>query len=176
LIRNHYVGRTFIEPEQSIRHFGVKIKLNPVKELLQGKKVILIDDSIVRGTTSRKIVEMVRSAGALEVHVRICSPPTISPCYYGIDTPTHEELIGNNKTLEEIRDFTQADTLAYLSLDGMKEAVSDQQDFCSACFDLNYPIAISQETPQKYLFEQVEEGEKESQEKAEQPGTLTPDP
>jgi amidophosphoribosyltransferase len=176
LIRNHYVGRTFIEPEQSIRHFGVKIKLNPVKELLQGKKVILIDDSIVRGTTSRKIVEMVRSAGALEVHVRICSPPTISPCYYGIDTPTHKELIGNNKTLDEIRDFTQADTLAYLSLDGMKEAVSDQQDFCSACFDLNYPIAISQETPQKYLFEQVEEGEKESQEKAEQPGTLTPDP
>ena len=176
LIRNHYVGRTFIEPKQSIRHFGVKIKLNPVKELLQGKKVILIDDSIVRGTTSRKIVEMVRSAGALEVHVRICSPPTISPCYYGIDTPTHEELIGNNKTLEEIRDFTQADTLAYLSLDGMKEAVSDQQDFCSACFDLHYPIAISQEPPQKYLFEQVEEGDKESQEKAEQPETLTPDP
>ncbi len=161
LIRNHYVGRTFIEPKQSIRHFGVKIKLNPVKELLQGKKVILIDDSIVRGTTSRKIVEMVRSAGALEVHVRICSPPTISPCYYGIDTPTHEELIGNNKTLEEIRDFTKADTLAYLSLEGMKEAVSDQQDFCSACFDLQYPIAISQETPQKYLFEQIEEGEEE---------------
>jgi len=161
LIRNHYVGRTFIEPKQSIRHFGVKIKLNPVKELLQGKKVILIDDSIVRGTTSRKIVEMVRSAGALEVHVRICSPPTISPCYYGIDTPTHEELIGNNKTLEEIRDFTKADTLAYLSLKGMKEAVSDQQDFCSACFDLQYPIAISQETPQKYLFEQIEEGEEE---------------
>ena len=153
LIRNHYVGRTFIEPRKSIRHFGVKIKLNPVKELLQGKKVILIDDSIVRGTTSRKIVEMVRSAGAMEVHLRISSPPTVAPCYYGIDTPTHEELIGNNKTLEEIRTYTEADTLAYLSLEGMKEAVSDQKDFCSACFDLQYPIAISQETPQKHLFE-----------------------
>ena len=161
LIRNHYVGRTFIEPKQSIRHFGVKIKLNPVKELLQGKRVILIDDSIVRGTTSRKIVEMVRSAGALEVHIRISSPPTVSPCYYGIDTPTHEELIGANKTLEEIREFTEADTLAYLSIKGMKEAVSDQQDFCSACFDLQYPIAISQETPQKHLFERDGQGEEE---------------
>ncbi len=159
LIRNHYVGRTFIEPKQSIRHFGVKIKLNPVKELLQGKKVVLIDDSIVRGTTSRKIVEMVRSAGALEVHVRITSPPTISPCYYGIDTPTHEELIGANKTLEEIREFTKADTLAYLSIDGMKKAVSDDHDFCSACFDIQYPIAISHETPQKHLFEPHEEAE-----------------
>jgi amidophosphoribosyltransferase len=162
LIRNHYVGRTFIEPRKSIRHFGVKIKLNPVKELLQGKKVILIDDSIVRGTTSRKIVEMVRSAGALEVHLRISSPPTVSPCYYGIDTPTSEELIGANKTLEEIRAFTKADTLEYLSIEGMKEAVSDQQDFCSACFDLHYPIPISKETPQKHLFEQDEtEGEGE---------------
>ncbi|MEE8349947.1 MAG: amidophosphoribosyltransferase [Acidobacteriota bacterium] len=169
LIRNHYVGRTFIEPKQSIRHFGVKIKLNPVKELLEGKRVILIDDSIVRGTTSRKIVEMVRSAGALEVHVRISSPPTISPCYYGIDTPTHEELIGANKTIEEIREFTKADTLNYLSIEGMKEAVSDKQDFCSACFDVNYPIAISHETPQKNLFERDEErgeeGEKEEEEK-----------
>ena len=161
LIRNHYVGRTFIEPKQSIRHFGVKIKLNPVKELLQGKKVILIDDSIVRGTTSRKIVEMVRSAGALEVHVRITSPPTISPCYYGIDTPTHEELIGANKTVEEIREFTEADTLAYLSIEGMKEAVSDDHDFCSACFDVQYPIAISQETPQKHLFERDQAAEEE---------------
>lgn len=156
LIRNHYVGRTFIEPRQSIRHFGVKIKLNPIKELLQGKKVILIDDSVVRGTTSRKIVEMVRFSGALEIHMRISSPPTISPCYYGIDTPTHEELIGANKTVEEIREFTKADTLAYLSIEGMKEAVSDQQDFCSACFDLQYPIAISQATPQKNLFESQE--------------------
>lgn len=164
LIRNHYVGRTFIEPRKSIRHFGVKIKLNPVKELLQGKKVVLIDDSIVRGTTSRKIVEMVRSAGAVEVHLRISSPPTVSPCYYGIDTPTHEELIGNNKTLEEIRAYTEADTLVYLSLEGMKEAVSDKQDFCSACFDLQYPIAISKETPQKHLFERDEEGEEEEEE------------
>ena len=153
LIRNHYVGRTFIEPKQSIRHFGVKIKLNPVKELLEGQRVILIDDSIVRGTTSRKIVEMVRSTGAREVHLRISSPPSVSPCYYGIDTPTHSELIGANKTVEEIRKFTGADTLTYLTLEGMKEAVSDPQNFCSACFDLQYPIAISQETPQKHLFE-----------------------
>jgi amidophosphoribosyltransferase len=161
LVRNHYVGRTFIEPRQSIRHFGVKLKLNPVKELLQGKKVILIDDSIVRGTTSRKIVEMVRSAGALAVHLRISSPPTVSPCYYGIDTPTHEELIGANKTLEEILEFTKADTLAYLSIEGMKESVADQNNFCSACFDVQYPIAISQETPQKHLFERDEEAEEE---------------
>lgn len=157
LIRNHYVGRTFIEPKQSIRHFGVKIKLNPVRELLEGKRVILIDDSIVRGTTSRKIVEMVRSTGAREVHLRISSPPTISSCYYGIDTPTHEELIGANKIVEEIRDFTGADTLAYLSLEGMKEAVADEQNFCSACFDAEYPISISLETPQKSLFEEEPE-------------------
>jgi len=153
LIRNHYVGRTFIEPKQSIRHFGVKIKLNPVRELLENQRVILIDDSIVRGTTSRKIVEMVRDAGAREVHIRISSPPTISSCYYGIDTPTQEELIGANKVVEEIREFTRADTLAYLSLEGMKEAVSDEQNFCSACFDAEYPISISLETPQKSLFE-----------------------
>ena len=153
LIRNHYVGRTFIEPKQSIRHFGVKIKHNPVKELLENKRVILIEDSIVRGTTSRKIVELVRSAGATEVHLRISSPPTISPCYYGIDTPTHRELIGANRSVEEILEFTGADTLHYLSLEGMKEAVSDEQNFCSACFDGEYPISISLETPQKSLFE-----------------------
>jgi amidophosphoribosyltransferase len=153
LIRNHYVGRTFIEPKQSIRHFGVKIKLNPVKELMEDQRVILIDDSIVRGTTSRKIVEMVRSAGAREVHLRISSPPTISSCYYGIDTPTTDELIGANKVVEEIRDFTGADTLAYLSVEGMKEAVSDEQNFCSACFDAEYPISISLETPQQNLFD-----------------------
>jgi len=153
LIRNHYVGRTFIEPRQAIRHFGVKVKLNPIRELLEGRRVVLIDDSIVRGTTSRKIVEMVRSAGAQEVHVRITSPPTISPCYYGIDTPTHGELIGANKTIEEIRQFVDADSLSYLSLEGMKEAVSDGQDFCSACFDRQYPIPLAQETPQKSLFE-----------------------
>ncbi len=153
LIRNHYVGRTFIEPSQSIRHFGVKVKLNPVRPLLEGRRVILIDDSIVRGTTSQKIVEMVRSAGAREVHLRVSSPPTISPCHYGIDTPTHRELIANQKTLEEIRAFTGADTLAYLSLEGLKAAVGDRGDFCSACFDNQYPIEIRRATPQKTLFQ-----------------------
>lgn len=155
LIRNHYVGRTFIEPKKSIRHFGVKVKLNPVKELLDGRRVVLIDDSIVRGTTSRKIVELVRAAGAREVHLRISSPPTISPCYYGIDTPTREELIAANKSVEETRDFTGADSLAYLSMEGMKAAVFDQQNFCSACFDRNYLIPLTRETTQKQLFEEV---------------------
>ena len=153
LIRNHYVGRTFIEPRQSIRHFGVKIKLNPVRELLDGKRVVLVDDSIVRGTTSQKIVEMVRAAGAREVHFRISSPPTVSPCYYGIDTPTHGELIGANKTLGEIGEFVGADSLAYLSLEGMKESVAAQENFCSACFDEDYPITISREVVQKELFD-----------------------
>jgi amidophosphoribosyltransferase len=153
LVRNHYVGRTFIEPKQSIRHFGVRVKLNPVKELLKGKRIVLIDDSIVRGTTSRKIVEMVRSTGAVEVHVRVSSPPTISPCYYGIDTPTHRELIAANHTLEEVRQFIGADTLCYLSLEGMKEAVGDRQDFCSACFDERYPISVVHERQQRELFE-----------------------
>ena len=160
LIRNHYVGRTFIEPKQSIRHFGVKIKLNPVKELLKDKKVILIDDSIVRGTTSRKIVELVRWAGATEVHLRISSPPTVSPCYYGIDTPTHRELIGANKTVEEIRTYTGADSLSYLSLEGMQKAVSSKGNFCSACFDEKYPIPISRDSLQKRLFETEEESAK----------------
>lgn len=155
LIRNHYVGRTFIEPKQSIRHFGVKIKLNTVRELLEGKRVVLIDDSIVRGTTSRKIVQMVRSAGAREVHMRISSPPTISPCYYGIDTPTREELIAAIKSVEEIRDFITADSLVYLSLEGMKSAVSDQGDFCSACFDRSYPISLARQSPQRSLFEDL---------------------
>ena len=154
LIRNHYVGRTFIEPRESIRHFGVKIKLNPVRELLKDRRVILIDDSLVRGTTSQKILEMVRAAGAREVHMRISSPPTISPCFYGIDTPTQEELIGANKTVEEIREFIGADSLAYLSLEGMKASVSDRGDFCSACFDRNYPVAITPQVAQRPLFEQ----------------------
>ncbi len=152
LIRNHYVGRTFIEPKDSIRHFGVKIKLNPVRELLKNKRIILIDDSIVRGTTSRKIVEMVRAVGAREVHLRISSSPTISPCFYGIDTPTCEELIGANKTVDEIRQFTGADSLYYLSIKGLKTAVKDRGNFCSACFDKNYPISITSETSQKSLF------------------------
>jgi amidophosphoribosyltransferase len=119
LIRNHYVGRTFIEPSQSVRDFGVKLKLNPVRSLLEGKRVVLIDDSIVRGTTSRKIVRMIRNAGAKEVHMRISCPPTISPCFYGVDTPSKKQLIAANKTIEEIREYVGADSLAYLSLDGM---------------------------------------------------------
>ena len=118
LVRNHYIGRTFIEPQSQIRHFGVKIKLNPVRDLIEGKRVVLIDDSIVRGTTSQKIVKMVREAGAREVHMRISCPPTISPCYYGVDTPTQTELIAAQKTIEEIRQFVGADSIGYLSLKG----------------------------------------------------------
>ncbi len=127
LIRNHYVGRTFIEPKQSIRSFGVRIKLNPVREILAGKRVVLIDDSIVRGTTSRKIVSMVREAGAREIHVRISSPPTTGPCYYGIDTPLKSELIASSHTVPEIRDWIGADSLAYLSNEGLLAAVGDPQ-------------------------------------------------
>jgi len=152
LVRNNYVGRTFIQPSPSIRHFGVRVKLNPVKELLRNKRIILIDDSIVRGTTSQKIVDMVRSAGAREVHLRISSPPTIAPCYYGIDTPTYRELIAAQKNVEEIRQFIGADSLAYLSLEGMKAAVGDRGDFCSACFDERYPITVGGEHRQKELF------------------------
>ncbi len=143
LIRNHYVGRTFIEPSQAIRDFGVKLKLNPVRHLLQGKSVVLVDDSIVRGTTSRKIVRMVRNAGAREVHLRISCPPTISPCYYGVDTPTKGELIAANSTVEEIRRFVGADTLGYLSLSALREAVGDERlEYCYACYTGDYPTDI----------------------------------
>jgi amidophosphoribosyltransferase len=141
LIRNHYVGRTFIEPQQSIRHFGVKIKLNPVREVIEGKRVIVIDDSIVRGTTSRKIVKMVRNAGAKEVHVLISSPPTSYPCYYGIDTPNRKELISSSHTIEEITKYITADSLGYLSKEGLIRAVSPgSTDYCTACFSGDYPI------------------------------------
>jgi len=141
LIRNHYVGRTFIQPQQSIRHFGVKVKLNPVRSILNGKRVILVDDSIVRGTTSRKIVRMVRAAGAREVHVRISCPPTISPCFYGVDTPRKAELIGATHTLEEIREFLEADSVAYLSLDGMLSAVqTERSSYCTSCYTGVYPV------------------------------------
>ncbi len=141
LIRNHYVGRTFIEPRQSVRDFGVRLKINPVRSLLQGKRVVLIDDSIVRGTTSRKIVRMVRNAGAKEVHMRISCPPTISPCFYGVDTPSKKELIAANKSVEEIREFIGADSLAYLSLPGMKKACGDgvKTTYCTACYTGTYP-------------------------------------
>jgi len=144
LIRNHYVGRTFIEPQQSIRHFGVKLKLNPVREVIEGKRVIVVDDSIVRGTTSRKIVKMIRNAGAKEVHVRISSPPTSFPCFYGIDTPSRKELISASHTIEEIARYITADSLCYLNLDGLHAALAQfgdhKIDFCEACFSGNYPI------------------------------------
>jgi amidophosphoribosyltransferase len=141
LIRNHYVGRTFIQPQSSIRHFGVKVKLNPVKSILDGKRVVLVDDSIVRGTTSRKIVRMVRAAGAKEVHVRISCPPTISPCFYGIDTPRKSELIAATHTLDEIRDFLEADSVAYLSHEGMMAAVgAGNGSYCSSCYTGHYPV------------------------------------
>ena len=141
LIRNHYVGRTFIEPSQSVRDFGVKLKLNPVKSLLAGKRVVLIDDSIVRGTTSRKIVRMIRSAGAAEVHMRVSCPPTISPCFYGVDTPSKQQLIAANKSIEEIREYIGADSLAYLSVEGLKRACGDGQKttYCTACYTGQYP-------------------------------------
>jgi amidophosphoribosyltransferase len=139
LIRNHYVGRTFIEPEQRVRDFGVKLKLNPVHNLLEGKRVILIDDSIIRGTTSRKIVRMVRGAGATEVHLRISCPPTISPCFYGVDTPRKQDLIAANNTIDEIRQYIEADSLAYLSLDGLYKSCGSNQGFCVACYTGNYP-------------------------------------
>ena len=143
LIRNHYVGRTFIEPEQNIRDFGVKLKLNPVRSVLEGQRVVLVDDSIVRGTTSRKIVRIIRGAGAREVHVRISCPPTLAPCFYGIDTPTQKELIAWNHSIEEIRKYLGADSLAYLSLDGLRGAVGDPQgEFCTACYTGHYPTKL----------------------------------
>lgn len=146
MIRNHYVGRTFIEPKQSIRSFGVKIKLNPVRELLRGKRVILVDDSIVRGTTSRKIVAMVRAAGAKEVHLRISSPPTTHSCFYGIDTPTREQLIASAHSVEEIREYIGADSLGYLSHADLQRSVQDPdgESFCYACFNGEYPIPITE--------------------------------
>ena len=143
LIRNHYVGRTFIQPQQAIRHFSVKIKLNPVRSVLEGRRVVLIDDSIVRGTTSRKIVKMVRAAGAKEVHMRIACPPTISPCFYGVDTPSKSELIAATHSVEEIRQFIEADTLAYLSLDGLLASVAPQNgSYCTSCYTGHYPVAF----------------------------------
>ncbi|MGQ0735173.1 MAG: amidophosphoribosyltransferase [Acidobacteriota bacterium] len=143
LIRNHYVGRTFIEPAQSIRHFGVKVKLNPVRSILAGQRVVLIDDSIVRGTTSRKIVKMVRAAGAREVHLRISCPPTVSPCFYGVDTPRRSELIAATHSLEEIRKYIGADSLGYLSFEGLLEAVgARRQHYCTSCYTGQYPVAF----------------------------------
>jgi amidophosphoribosyltransferase len=149
LMRSHYMGRTFIEPSQQIRHFGVKLKLSPVREVLAGKRVVVVDDSIVRGTTSQKIVGMIRGAGAREVHMRISSPPTVGPCRYGIDTPTREELIASAHSPEEIRKYVGADSLGYLSLEGLFASVNGvreegQDGFCDACFSNNQPINIQQ--------------------------------
>ena len=159
LIRNHYVGRTFIEPQSQIRHFGVKLKLNAVKKIIAGKRVAIIDDSIVRGTTSRKIVKMLRDAGAKEVHLRISAPPILHPCFYGIDTPNKEELIAHTNNLEETRLYLAADSLAYLSLEKMMEVLENgKKKFCSACFDGNYPVPITDkklDTNQMGLFDKV---------------------
>lgn len=144
IIRNHYVGRTFIEPKQSIRSFGVKVKLNPQSEILKGKKVVIVDDSLVRGTTSKKIVELVRAFGAREVHMRIAAPPTVSPCFYGVDTPTKDQLIASNKSLEEIKAFIGADSLGYVSSQGLLKSAESRtgQTFCDACFSEKYPTPL----------------------------------
>jgi amidophosphoribosyltransferase len=153
LVRNHYVGRTFIEPKQSIRHFGVKVKLNPVRSVVAGKRVILVDDSIVRGTTSKKIVKMLKAAGASEIHMRISSPPTKNPCHYGIDTPRRKELVASTHDLEETRKFIEADSLGYLSLEGMLTAFGrSENDSCAACFSGRYPIPLTVPDPQATLF------------------------
>ena len=155
LVRNHYIGRTFIEPAQHIRNFGVRIKLNPVREILAGKRVALIDDSIVRGTTSRKIVQLCRDAGAEEVHVRISSPPTIGPCVYGIDTPKSEELIAAQHSVEEIQGFLGADSLGYLSLEGLLRATGREGDkVCTACWSDEQPVKLPRaDTQQMGLFD-----------------------
>jgi amidophosphoribosyltransferase len=153
LIRNHYVGRTFIEPHQNIRHFGVKIKLNALPGYLKGKRVVVVDDSLVRGTTSRKIVKMLRAAGAAEVHLRLSSPPIISPCFYGIDTPTKSELIASSHSLQEIERYVTCDTVAYLSVEGLAK-VAGASGYCNACFTGKYPVSIiDQRSPQMRLFE-----------------------
>ncbi len=141
IMRNHYVGRTFIEPTQEVRDLKVKMKLTPIKHKIAGKKLVVIDDSIVRGTTSKRIVRMLKEAGAKEVHMRIASPATIAPCFYGVDTPTKEELIASRMNLDEICKYIEADSLAYLSIDGIVRAIKDKrEDYCFACFDENYPI------------------------------------
>lgn len=164
LIRNHYVGRTFIEPKQSIRNFGVKVKLNPVREILRNKRVVLVDDSLVRGTTSKKIVSIVRAAGAKEIHMRVTAPPIIAPCYYGIDIPTRHELIASTKSVEAIRKFIGADSLGYLSLEAVLHSVGDKNDYCTACFTNRYPTEVaadgsSADERQKSLFGAAESEE-----------------
>jgi amidophosphoribosyltransferase len=166
LIRNHYVGRTFIQPQQSIRHFGVRVKLNPVRSILEGQRVVLVDDSIVRGTTSRKIVRMVKAAGAREVHMRISCPPTISPCFYGVDTPQRSELIAATHTQEEIRKYLDAESLSYLSLEGLLKAVGNgRHSYCTSCYTGNYPVSFPRDQ-QAYLqltLKHVEEEDRKAE-------------
>lgn len=163
LIRSHYIGRTFIEPSQSIRHFGVKLKLLPVESVIKGKRVVVIDDSIVRSTTSRKIVSMLKDVGASEVHFRVSSPPTVAPCFYGIDTPSRKELVASNHSVEEIRQHLQADSLVYLSIEGMIESSNcDATSFCHACFSEQYPIPFPREDQERYRkFSEKEESSEE---------------
>src|SRR6202165_4570449 len=164
LVRSHYIGRTFIEPRQSIRHFGVKIKFNPVAELLRDKRIVLIEDSLVRGTTLRKVIPMLRQAGAREVHMRIAAPPTTNSCFYGIDTPTQEELLASSHSIEQIRNYITADSLAYLSWDGLYSFNGESREgFCAACFTGNYPVEIpSDKGPsQLHLFLANEDGLKD---------------
>jgi amidophosphoribosyltransferase len=143
LIRNHYVGRTFISPSQSTRAEKVRVKYNPVRDVVDGKSVVVVDDSLVRGTTSRALIKMIRQAGAREIHLRIASSPITGPCYYGIDTPTRDELIASTHSVEQIRDHLKVDTLAYLSLEGMHSAITvNATGYCDACFSGNYPIPI----------------------------------
>jgi amidophosphoribosyltransferase len=171
LVRNHYVGRTFIEPKQSIRHFGVKVKLNPVRSVVGGRRVVLVDDSIVRGTTSKKIVRMLKLAGAVQVHMRISSPPTKNPCHYGIDTPRRKELIAATHDLEETRKFIEADSLGYLSLEGMFAAFGKGEDqACAACFSGRYPVPLTLPDPQATLFSS------EADEELEAPAVPVPGP
>jgi len=148
LIRNHYVGRTFINPTQNLRVAKVKIKFNPVREVIQNKSVVVVDDSLVRGNTSQSLVQMIRSAGAREVHLRLASPPITGPCHYGIDTPTREELIASSHSTEEIRQFLGVDSLGYLSLDGMLHAAGSKTGFCHACFSGQYPTTIPEDLVQ----------------------------
>ncbi len=156
LIRNHYVGRTFISPAQKVRDMSVRIKFNPVAEVLAGKRVVVVDDSIVRGTTMRKLVKLIRGAGASEVHLRIASPPVTNPCYYGIDTPVRNELIASSHTVDEIATYLRVDSLAYLSLPGLLEAAGEGESYCEACFTGNYPVSFAADTHKDQLEKHAE--------------------
>ncbi|MBM3705220.1 MAG: amidophosphoribosyltransferase, partial [Actinobacteria bacterium] len=155
LIKNRYIGRTFIQPTQEIREVGVKLKLNPLKDIIKGKRLVVVDDSIVRGNTSRKVVQMLYSAGAKEIHMRISSPPLLYPCYYGIDMATKKEFVANCRTLEDIRKYLNVDSLKYLSIEGLAKATGESKDkFCFACFNSDYPVPVSEKADfDKYFME-----------------------